>query len=214
MSPLNIEQGSSSHSAYDLRSHMSDEVETHTLAVLVQNEAGVLARVIGLFSGRGYNIESLTVAEVDHEGARSRITIVTSGTPQVINQIKMQLERMVPVHEVSDLTVEGPFVSRELALIKVVAKGEHRVEALRIAEIFRANVVDSHARKLRLRDHRHAREGRRLHRTDAPPGRGAPRPDRRRGHRARPLNPVWKGAGPCPAGPASPRALPAVISPA
>jgi acetolactate synthase-1/3 small subunit len=143
MSPLNIEQGSSSHSAYDLRSHMSDEVETHTLAVLVQNEAGVLARVIGLFSGRGYNIESLTVAEVDHEGHRSRITIVTSGTPQVINQIKMQLDRMVPVHEVSDLTVEGPFVSRELALIKVVAKGEHRVEALRIAEIFRANVVDS-----------------------------------------------------------------------
>jgi acetolactate synthase-1/3 small subunit len=143
MSPLNIEQGSSSHSAYDLRSHMSDEVETHTLAVLVQNEAGVLARVIGLFSGRGYNIESLTVAEVDHEGGRSRITIVTSGTPQVINQIKMQLERMVPVHEVADLTVEGPFVSRELALIKVVAKGEHRVEALRIAEIFRANVVDS-----------------------------------------------------------------------
>ncbi|MBY6200493.1 acetolactate synthase small subunit [Maritalea mobilis] len=143
MSPLNIEKGSTSHSAYDLRSHMSDEVETHTLAVLVQNEAGVLARVIGLFSGRGYNIESLTVAEVDREGHRSRITIVTSGTPQVIQQIRMQLERMVPVHEVSDLTVEGPFVSRELALIKVVSKGEHRVEALRIAEIFRANVVDS-----------------------------------------------------------------------
>jgi acetolactate synthase-1/3 small subunit len=100
MSPLKIEQGSSSHSAYDLRSHMSDEIETHTLAVLVENEPGVLARVIGLFSGRGYNIESLTVAEVDHTGHRSRITIVTSGTPQVINQIKMQLERMVPVHEV------------------------------------------------------------------------------------------------------------------
>ena len=143
MSPLNIEKGSSSHSAYDLRSHMSDVVETHTLAVLVQNEAGVLARVIGLFSGRGYNIESLTVAEVDRAGHRSRITIVTSGTPQVINQIKMQLERMVPVHEVHDLTVDGAFVSRELALIKVIAKGEHRVEALRIAEIFRANVVDS-----------------------------------------------------------------------
>jgi acetolactate synthase I/III small subunit len=143
MSPLNIEKGSSSHSAYDLRSHMSDAIETHTLAILVTNEAGVLARVIGLFSGRGYNIESLTVAEVDHAGHRSRITIVTSGTPQVIHQIRMQLERMVPVHEVSDLTVEGPFVSRELALIKVIAKGEHRVEALRIAEIFRANVVDS-----------------------------------------------------------------------
>ncbi|MDG4647566.1 acetolactate synthase small subunit [Roseibacterium sp. SDUM158017] len=143
MSPLNIEKGSSSHSAYDLRSHMSDAIETHTLAVLVSNEAGVLARVIGLFSGRGYNIDSLTVAEVDHAGHRSRITIVTSGTPQVIQQIKMQLERMVPVHEVSDLTVEGAFVSRELALIKVIARGEHRVEALRIAEIFRANVVDS-----------------------------------------------------------------------
>jgi acetolactate synthase-1/3 small subunit len=143
MSPLKLDQGASSHSAYDLRSHMSDVIETHTLAILVENEPGVLARVIGLFSGRGYNIESLTVAEVDHGGHRSRITIVTSGTPQVIQQIKLQLERMVPVHEVSDLTVEGPFVSRELALIKVVAKGEHRVEALRIAEIFRANVVDS-----------------------------------------------------------------------
>ncbi|WP_224814579.1 acetolactate synthase small subunit [Hasllibacter sp. MH4015] len=141
--PLKIEEGSTSHSAYDLRSHMSDEIETHTLAILVENEPGVLARVIGLFSGRGYNIESLTVAEVDHGGHRSRITIVTSGTPQIINQIKMQLERMVPVHEVADLTVEGPFVSRELALIKVIAKGEHRVEALRIAEIFRCNVVDS-----------------------------------------------------------------------
>ncbi|MBF9044991.1 acetolactate synthase small subunit [Rhodobacterales bacterium HKCCE4037] len=140
---LNIEQGATSHSAYDLRSHMSDVVETHTLAILVENEPGVLARVIGLFSGRGYNIESLTVAEVDHGGHRSRITIVTSGTPQVIHQIRMQLERMVPVHEVSDMTVEGPFVSRELALIKVIAKGEHRVEALRIAEIFRCNVVDS-----------------------------------------------------------------------
>ncbi len=143
MSPLNIEKGSTSHSAYDLRSHMSDEIVTHTLAILVANEPGVLARVIGLFSGRGYNIESLPVAEVDHEGNRSRITIVTSGTPQVIHQIKMQLERMVPVHEVSDMTVEGPHVSRELALVKVEGKGESRVEALRIAEIFRANVVDS-----------------------------------------------------------------------
>jgi len=140
---LNIEKGSTSHSAYDLRSHLSDAVETHTLAILVENEPGVLARVIGLFSGRGYNIESLTVAEVDHEGQRSRITIVTSGTPQVINQIKMQLGRMVPVHEVADLTVEGPHVSRELALIKVAGTGEARVEALRIAEIFRCNVVDS-----------------------------------------------------------------------
>jgi acetolactate synthase-1/3 small subunit len=143
MSPLKIEQGASSHSAYDLRSHMSDIIETHTLAVLVANESGVLARVIGLFSGRGYNIDSLTVAEVDHEGHLSRITIVTSGTPQVIEQIKAQLDRMVPVHEVHDLTVEGPAVSRELALFKVKGKGDARVEALRIAEIFRANVVDS-----------------------------------------------------------------------
>jgi len=143
MPPLKLEKGASSHSAYDLRSHLSQEIETHTLAILVENEPGVLARVIGLFAGRGYNIESLTVAEIDHQGQRSRITIVTSGTPQIINQIKMQLERMVPVHEVSDLTVEGPFVSRELSLIKVISKGESRVEALRIAEIFRANVVDS-----------------------------------------------------------------------
>ena len=143
MSPLHIQKGSTSHSAYNLRPTFSDVEERHTLAVLVDNEAGVLARVIGLFSGRGYNIESLTVAEVDHAGHRSRITIVTSGTPQVINQIKMQLERMVPVHEVHDPTVEGAMVSRELALFKVKGKGEHRVEALRIAEIFRANVVDS-----------------------------------------------------------------------
>ncbi|MEM9319107.1 MAG: acetolactate synthase small subunit [Pseudomonadota bacterium] len=143
MSPLKIEKGASSHSAYDLRSHMAEVIETHTLAVLVANEAGVLARVIGLFSGRGYNIDSLTVAEVDHEGHRSRITIVTSGTPQVIDQIKAQLMRMVPVYEVHDLTVEGPAVSRELALLKVLGTGEVRVEALRTAEIFRANVVDS-----------------------------------------------------------------------
>src|SRR5210317_2451980 len=100
MSPLNIEKGSSSHSAYDLRSHMSDAIETHTIAVLVDNEAGVLARVIGLFSGRGYNIESLTVAEVDHVENLSRITIVTTGTPAVIEQIKAQLARIVPVHDV------------------------------------------------------------------------------------------------------------------
>jgi len=111
--------------------------------VLVDNEAGVLARVIGLFSGRGYNIESLTVAETDHEGHRSRITIVTTGTPAVIEQIKAQLGRLVPVHEVHDLTVEGPSVQRELALIKVAGGGEKRVEALRVAEVFRARVVDT-----------------------------------------------------------------------
>jgi len=113
------------------------------LAVLVDNEAGVLARVIGLFSARGYNIESLTVAEVDHQGHLSRITIVTRGTPQVIEQIKAQLGRIVPVHEVHDLTVEGAVVERELALIKVSGTGDKRVEALRLADIFRAHVVDS-----------------------------------------------------------------------
>ena len=118
-------------------------IERHTIAVLVDNESGVLARVIGLFSGRGYNIESLTVAEVDTEAMLSRITLVTSGTPQVIEQIKAQLGRIVPVHEVHDLTVEGSSVERELALLKVDGKGEKRVEALRLADIFRAHVVDS-----------------------------------------------------------------------
>ncbi|MBC7157223.1 MAG: acetolactate synthase small subunit, partial [Rhodobacteraceae bacterium] len=129
MSPLKITKGSSRHSAYDLRDPNAEVTETHTLAVIVDNEAGVLARVIGLFSGRGYNIDSLTVAEVDHQGHRSRITVVTSGTPQVIEQIKAQLGRMVPVHAVHDLTVEGPAVQRELALFKVAGRGEARIEA-------------------------------------------------------------------------------------
>ncbi|GEO82676.1 acetolactate synthase small subunit [Pararhodospirillum oryzae] len=119
------------------------ELACHTISVLVDNEAGVLARVIGLFSGRGYNIESLTVAEVNTQEHLSRITLVTRGTPMVIEQIKAQLGRLVPVHKVSDLTVEGPHVSRELALIKVSGAGEKRVESLRIADIFRARVVDS-----------------------------------------------------------------------
>ena len=111
--------------------------------MLVDNEAGVLARVIGLFSGRGYNIESLTVAETDHEGHLSRITIVTTGTPAVIEQIKAQLGRLVPVHDVHDLTVEGQAVQRELALIKVAGTGDKRVEAMRLADVFRARVVDT-----------------------------------------------------------------------
>ena len=143
MSALQIKKGATSHSAYNLRSTFSDVEERHTLAVIVDNEAGVLARVIGLFSGRGYNIESLAVAEIDHSGHLSRITIVTTGTPQVIEQIKAQLGRIVPVHKVNDLTVEGPSVERELALFKVEGSGEKRVEALRLADIFRANVVDS-----------------------------------------------------------------------
>ena len=119
------------------------EEETHTLAVLVDNEPGALAKVSGLFSGRGYNIESLTVAETDHLHNVSRITIVCSGTPMVIEQIKSQLGRLVIVRSVSDLTVEGPHIERELALIKVAGKGDKRIEALRIADIFRARVVDS-----------------------------------------------------------------------
>jgi acetolactate synthase-1/3 small subunit len=120
-----------------------DAVQRHTIAVLVDNEPGVLARVIGLFSGRGYNIESLTVAEVSDQAHLSRITVVTSGTAMVIEQIKAQLGRLVPVHRVSDLTAEGPHVARELALLKVRSTGEQRIEALRIADIFRARVVDS-----------------------------------------------------------------------
>jgi acetolactate synthase-1/3 small subunit len=123
---------------------VSDDIERkHTIAILVDNEPGVLARVIGLFSGRGYNIESLTVAPVDTEDNLSRINIVTSGTPMVIEQIKAQLSRLVPVHHIKDLTVDGLSVERELALVKVKGKGEKRVESLRIADIFRAQVVDS-----------------------------------------------------------------------
>jgi acetolactate synthase-1/3 small subunit len=114
-----------------------------TIAVLVENEAGVLARVIGLFSGRGYNIDSLTVAPVDETGRISRITVVTSGTDMIIEQIKAQLDRLVPVHKVSDLTIEGPHLTRELALIKVAGRGDNRMEVLRLADAFRARVVDA-----------------------------------------------------------------------
>ena len=120
-----------------------DAEETHTLSVVVDNEPGVLARVIGLFSGRGYNIESLTVSETEHARHLSRITIVTTGVPSVIVQIRHQLERMVPVHRVRDLTAEGRPLERELALIKVEGTGEKRVEALRLADAFRATVIDA-----------------------------------------------------------------------
>ena len=120
-----------------------ETIGRHIFAVLVDNEPGVLARVVGLFSGRGYNIESLTVAEVDSNRHLSRITLVTSGTPQIIEQIKAQLERVVPVHRVKDLTVETGFIERELCLVKVAGLGEKRIEALRIADVFRARVVDS-----------------------------------------------------------------------
>jgi acetolactate synthase I/III small subunit len=130
-------------SIHDERITSVAEIERHTIAVLVDNEPGILARVVGLFSGRGYNIESLTVAEVDPRNNLSRITIVTLGTRMIIEQIKAQLSRLVPVHKVHDLTDEGPFVEREMALIKVAGKGESRIESLRLADIFRARVVDS-----------------------------------------------------------------------
>ena len=120
--------------------------ERHTLSVLVDNEAGVLGRIVGLFSARGYNIESLTVADVSADEAVSRITIVTSGPRRVIDQITAQLDRLVPVHSVSDLTEMGPHVERELALVKVAGTGEKRVEALRLADIFRARAVDTTTR--------------------------------------------------------------------
>ncbi|HUU67243.1 MAG TPA: acetolactate synthase small subunit [Methyloceanibacter sp.] len=129
-------------SAYSLQTTV-EKPETHTMSVLVDNEPGVLARVIGLFSGRGYNIESLTVSETEHEAHLSRITIVTTGTPMVIEQIKNQLDRLVPIHSVTDLTVLGHPIERELAMVKVAGKGEKRVEALRLAEAFRAQVIDA-----------------------------------------------------------------------
>ena len=120
-----------------------NEIERHTIAVLVDNEPGVLARVIGLFSGRGYNIESLTVSAVSEDESLSRITIATSGTPMIIEQIKAQLDRLVPVHEVHDLTAEGEHIEREITLVKVVARGAERRESLRIADIFKASVADT-----------------------------------------------------------------------
>ncbi len=121
----------------------TQQVEHRTLSILVDNEPGVLARVIGLFSGRGYNIDSLTVSETEHEKHLSRITIATLGTPMVIEQIKNQLERLVPVHRVIDLTAGTVAIERELALVKVKGKGDNRVEALRLADAFRARVIDA-----------------------------------------------------------------------
>jgi len=134
--------GSNPKSAYFL-SHEDQEVERRTLAVMVDNEPGVLARVVGLFSGRGYNIDSLTVAEVDANEHRSRITIVTQGTPHILEQIEAQLLRIVPVDQVIDITKSKRGIERELALVKVAGTGEARVEALRISQIFRANVIDT-----------------------------------------------------------------------
>ena len=124
--------------------HIQQEAtERHTLSVTVDNEAGILARIAGMFSARGSNIESLTVAEVTEDESVSRITIVTAGAPPVIEQIIAQLDRLVPVHKVTDLTALGPHVERELALVKVAGSGDHRIEALRLADVYRARVVDA-----------------------------------------------------------------------
>lgn len=120
-----------------------EESERHVLSLTVTNEAGILARIAGLFTARGYNIDSLTVADISEDHGVSRITIVTKGPPRVIDQIIAQLDRLVPVHRVVDLTEAGPFVERELALVKVAGTGEHRIEALRLADVFRAKVVDT-----------------------------------------------------------------------
>ncbi|MBL8639948.1 MAG: acetolactate synthase small subunit [Alphaproteobacteria bacterium] len=130
------------HSVYGA-APAADPVLSHTLTVIVDNEPGILARVVGLFSGRGYNIESLTVAETDHSSRQSRMTIVCSGTRHVIEQIYHQLGRLIPVHQVINLSVEGPHVARELGLIKVAAVKEQRIEALQIADSFRAKTVDT-----------------------------------------------------------------------
>jgi acetolactate synthase-1/3 small subunit len=137
---VSTQPGSTSH--YPAAA-VHEAIVRRTLSVVVDNEPGVLARVIGLFSGRGYNIDSLTVSETEHEKHLSRITIATMGTPMVIEQIKHQLERLVPVHRVIDLTESGRAIERELSLIKVKGKGENRVEALRLADAFRARVIDA-----------------------------------------------------------------------
>lgn len=146
MNAQNLASGSAYFIAADTQ---TPETHTHTLSILVDNEPGVLARVIGLFSGRGYNIESLTVSETEHEQHLSRITIVTRGTPNVLDQIRHQLERIVPVHRVVDMTHralelghERP-IERELALIKVAGKGEARAETLRLTDAFNAKIVDA-----------------------------------------------------------------------
>ncbi|HEU4960176.1 MAG TPA: acetolactate synthase small subunit [Sphingomonas sp.] len=124
--------------------HIREETrERHTLSIIVDNEPGILARIAGLFTARGYNIESLTVTDISEDDLVSRITIVTSASAYVMEQIIAQLERLVPVHKVSDLTVLGPHVERELALVKVAGTGDHRIEALRLADVYRARVIDA-----------------------------------------------------------------------
>ncbi len=128
---------------YEKDNSKNNNIKIYALSVLVDNEAGALARVVSMFSARGFNIDTLTVAQVETDENLSRITITTSSTDKVIEQVKAQLERLVPVHKVVDLGMEGTFVSRELVFAKVKCRGEKRVEALRTADIFRAKVVDS-----------------------------------------------------------------------
>lgn len=124
--------------------HIQEELsQRHVLSLTVSNEAGMLARIAGLFTARGYNIDSLTVADITPDHSVSRITIVTNGPPKVIDQIIAQLDRLVSVHKVTDLSENGPYVERELALVKVAGTGEDRIEALRLADVFRAKVVDT-----------------------------------------------------------------------
>ena len=153
--------------------------------MLVDNEPGVLARVVGMFAGRGYNIESLTVAEVAHETHLSRITIVTSGTPEIIEQIRHQLERLVPIHSVNDLTLTVRAIERELAMIKVRGKGENRVEAMRLADAFRARVIDATTESFIFELTGAPREDRRFRRAHAPDRAGRGLTHRRRRHLAR-----------------------------
>ena len=174
---MNAQTGTTSH--YPV-APAAARAESHTLTVLVDNEPGVLARVIGLFSGRGYNIDSLTVSETEHQKHLSLITVVTFGTPMVIEQIKHQLERLVPVHKVTDLTVTGKAIERELAMVKVRGKGDNRVEALRLARRLPRPRHRRFDRELRVRDHRQERQDRPVRGIDAAarPGRGLPHRDR------------------------------------
>ena len=169
---------------YPADDHRRAGREPHALR-LVDNEPGVLARVIGLFAGRGYNIDSLTVSETEHEKHLSRITIVTRGTPMVIEQIKNQLDRLVPVHRVVDLTTAGPALQRELAMVKVRGKGEQRMEALRLADAFRARVIDATTESFVFEITGALRQDRKLHQPDAAARPGRSLAHRRRRHRPR-----------------------------
>ena len=143
MQKLFLKKGVSKRSAYNLRNPKDDKFERHTLAILVDNEAGVLARVIGLFSGRGYNIESLAVAEVDRKKNISRITIVTTGTPQVVDQIKLQLKKLVPVHKVADFKREDKnVIFKEMALFKFVANNGKLNKAFEACKNFNPVILD------------------------------------------------------------------------